>query len=120
MVIRKIRKASYLNNAQKKKRVDFYKKVIERGLSGDLIMFSDETKMDMSTFLRDCIRLTKGTQNKLEKGDLSIYSLINRGEKKFENSVLIAGGISVSGLSQLILLDGTLKSICLWIISSLL
>ena len=72
-------------------------------------MFSDETKIDMSPFLRESIRLTKGTQNKLKEGDLSIYSLINREEKKFENSVMIAGGISASGLSHLILLDGTLN-----------
>ena len=109
MVIRKIRKAFYLNNAQKKKRVEFCKKVIERGLSGDQIMFSDETKIDMSPFLRDSIRLTKGTQNKLKEGDLSIYSLINREEKKFENSVMIVGGVSASGLSNLIFLDGTLN-----------
>ena len=72
-------------------------------------MFTDETKIDMSTFLRDSIRLTRGTQNKLKRGDLSIYNLINREEKKFENSIMIAGGISSSGLSHLILLDGTLN-----------
>ena len=94
---------------QKKKRVDFCKKVIERGLSGNQIMFSDETKIDMSPFLRESIRLTKGTQNKLKEGNLSIYSLINREEKKFKYFAMIAGGVSSSGLSQLIVLDGTLN-----------
>ena len=31
-------------------------------------MFTNETKIDMSPFLRDSIRLTKGTQDKLKKG----------------------------------------------------
>jgi len=109
MVIRKIRKAFYLDNDQKKKRIKFCKKIINKGLKGEEIMFTDETKIDMSPFLRDSIRLTSGTQNKLKKGDLSIYNLINREEKKFENSIMIAGGISSSGLSHLILLDGTLN-----------
>ena len=66
LVIRKIRKAFFLNNKQKKQRVDFCKKVIERGLSGDQIMFSDETKIDMNPFIGESIRLTKVTQNKLK------------------------------------------------------
>ena len=71
-------------------------------------MFSDETKIDMSHFLRESIRLTKGIQNKLKEGDLSIYRLINKEEKKFENSVMIAGVEFASGLSHF-LFDGTLN-----------
>ena len=84
MVIRKIRKAFYLNNKQKKQRVEFCKKAIERGLNG-IKSFSLMEQKYMSSFLRESIRLTKGTQSKLKEGDLSIYSLINREEKKFEN-----------------------------------
>ena len=57
-----IRKAFYLDNDQKKKRVKFCKKI-------------------KNPFLRDSIRLTSGTKNKLKNGDLSIYNLINRDEK---------------------------------------
>ena len=114
MVIRKIRKAFYLDNDQKKKRVKFCKKIIDKGLKGEEIMFSDEKKIDMSPFLRDSISLTSGTQNKLKEGDLSIYNLINREEKKFENSIMIAVGISSSRLFHLILLDGALNQIFLW------
>ena len=57
-----IRKAFYLDNDQKKKRAKFCKKI-------------------KNPFLRDSIRLTSGTKNKLKKGDLSIYNLINRDEK---------------------------------------
>ena len=109
MVIRKIRKAFYLNRQQKRKRVQFCKRIINRGLTGEQIMFTDETKIDLSPFLRDSIRLTRGTQNKLKQGELDIYNLINREEKKFEPSVMIAGGISSAGLTRLLLLDGTMN-----------
>ena len=88
MVIRKIRRAFYLNKRQKKQRVDFCKKIIERGLNGDQIMFTDETKIDLSPFLKDSIRLTKSTQNKLKEGDLDIYNLINREEIHLMNLYL--------------------------------
>ena len=109
MVLRKIRRAFYLNKERKKKRVEFCKRIIERGLKGDQIMFTDETKIDLSPFLRESIRLTKGNNKKLKEGDLNIYNLINREEKKFEPSIMIAGGVSSSGLSSLIMLDGTLN-----------
>ena len=109
MILRKIRRAFYINKDQKKNRVEFCKRIIERGLKGDQIMFTDETKIDLSPFLRESIRLTKGNNKKLKEGDLNIYNLINREEKKFEPSIMIAGGISSSGLSSLIMLDGTLN-----------
>ena len=72
-------------------------------------MFTDETKIDLSPFLRDSIRLTQGSQKKLKEGELDIYNLINREEKKFEPSVMVAGGISSSGVTRLLLLDGTMN-----------
>ena len=36
--------------------------------------------------------------------------LINRPIKKFEDSIMISGGISYHGLSKLIILDGTMNN----------
>ena len=106
---RKIRKVFYLTKEQMKKRVNFCKSILSKKLSGKQIMFTDETKIDLSPFTRDSIRLTKESTSKLKKGDVGIYELISRQERKFEPLIIIAGGISSYGLSHLLLLDGTLN-----------
>ena len=49
------------------------------------------------------------TTKKLKEGDLSVYPLINREEKKFEKSLVIAGDISYNGIGKLIFLNGTMN-----------
>ena len=39
-------------------------------------MFTDETKIDVSPFLRESIRLIKLNNKKLKEGDLNIYNSI--------------------------------------------
>ena len=63
----------------------------------------------MSPYTNDSIRLTNESKIKLKRGDLEVYDLINRQEKKFEKSLIIAGGLSAFGLSRLIVLEGTLN-----------
>jgi len=41
-------------------------------------MFTDETKIDLSPFTRDSIRLTKENTKKLKNGNIDIYQLISR------------------------------------------
>ena len=106
---RRIRKVFYLTKEQMKKRVKFCNSILEKKLSGQQIMFTDETKIDLSPFTRDSIRLTKENTAKLKNGSVDIYELISRQERKFEPSIMIAGGISSYGLSHLLLLDGTLN-----------
>ena len=55
--------------------------------------------------------IDKKKQDQLKKGELVVYQLINRPEKKFEKSIMIGGGICHYnyGLSYLILLKGTLN-----------
>ena len=106
---RRIRKVFYLTKEQMKKRVKFCNSILEKKLSGQQIMFTDETKIDLSPFTRDSIRLTKENTKKLKNGSVDIYQLISRQERKFEPSIIIAGGISSYGLSHLLLLDGTLN-----------
>ena len=45
-------------------------------------MFNDEAKIDMTPYTRDYIRLTKNSQKKLKKGELDVYNLINREQRK--------------------------------------
>ena len=66
-------------------------------------MFTDECKFDLGTYSRDIIRLDPDMKNKLKIGDEDAHNLIVRPVRKFENSVMIAGGISYYGLSGLII-----------------
>ena len=102
-----------------KKRVDFCKKIIEKKIKGDNIFFTDETKIDMSPYTNDSIRLTNESKTKLKRVDLEVYELINRQEKKFEKSLIIEGALSAFGLTRLLFLESRkyLKRIRLWPIS---
>ena len=95
-----------MTNEQKKKRVEFCKKMLDKGVQGSQIFFSDETKIEMGSYINDSIRLSKENQDKLKKGEQEVFDLINRPQKKFELSIMIAGGICQNGLSNLILLNG--------------
>ena len=62
----------------------------------------------MGPFTHDSIRLSPETKNNLKK-NRKIFNLINRPLKKFEESIMIAGGICYYGLGKLMILEGTLN-----------
>ena len=80
--------------------------MLEKGITGGQIFFTDETKIEMGSYINDHIRLSKENQKKLKSGDEDIFNLINRPQKKFELSIMIAGGICSQGLNDLIILEG--------------
>ena len=63
----------------------------------------------MAPFLNDSIRLSKENQEKLKSGEEEAFKLINKPEKKFEKSIMIAAGVHFHGLSDLYLLEGTMN-----------
>ena len=106
---KKIRKAFFLNQEQMKKREEFCKMILERKINFDQIMFTDECIIDLSAYTNDSIRLTPQAKEQLKNGQKEVYELINRPTRKFEKSLMIAGGISYYGLSRLIFLEGTMN-----------
>ena len=94
-----------MNEKQKKERVKFCEAILE----GDQIFFIKETKIDMAPFINDSIRLSRENQEKLKSGDEEVFKLINKPEKKFEKSIMIAAGVHALGLSDLYLLEGTMN-----------
>ncbi len=66
----------------------------------------------MSNYINDAIRLTKENEEKLKNGELDVYDLITRPQKKFEKSIMVAGGISHKGVGKLMLLNGTENEFC--------
>jgi hypothetical protein len=105
----KIRKVFYLNEAAKKKRLEFCQNIIQKGLEGKNIFFTDETRIDTASNTKgESIRLSSKIKKQIKKGDEKGYKKINRETKKHEPSIIIAGGVSFYGLSDLILLNGTM------------
>ena len=54
----KIRKVFHLTNKQKKERVEFYERMLEMGISGKQIMFTDETQIKTGDSIKGSIRLS--------------------------------------------------------------
>ena len=48
-------------------------------------MFTNEFKFDYRDYTRDWIRLVFESQQKLKDGDLDVYELIKRANKKIRN-----------------------------------
>ena len=111
----KIKKVFYLNEESKRKRMEFCQKIIDmeidvKKLDGINIFFTDETKIDTTpNTSNESIRISSKVKNKLKLGDEEGYKLINRETKKFEPSIIVAGGVSYYGLSDLLLLKGTMQ-----------
>ena len=61
-------------------------------------------------YTRDQIRFDSDSQKKLKEGDTGIYDLINRAKRKFEPSIMVAGGISYYGLSNIIFVEGNMNN----------
>ena len=90
-------------------RVKFCKDILSKGLTYKDIMFTDETKIELGNYTHDFIRLSPQTREKLKNGEEEAYNLVNRPQRKFEKSLMLAGGISYHGLTKLIILGGTLN-----------
>ena len=105
---RKIKKVFSINNIKKEKRIKFCNKIKELGLNGKDIFFTDECIMDLSPFVNEKIRLSKENSEKLKKGDPEALNLVSKEAEKYPKQILIAEGISYYGLSDLIIVEGTM------------
>ena len=94
---RKIHKVFHLTKKQKIQRVKFCQNILDKMINGKNIFFTDETQIKTGSFINDSIRLSQENQKKLKEGKIEAYNLINRPEKKFEASIMVAGGVSSLG-----------------------
>ena len=106
---RSIRPVFALNDKQREKRVTYCQKLIDKGILGKNIFFTDETQIKCSFAKNKQIRLSKENIKKLKKGDPEVLKLMEREEEKFPKSIILAGGISYYGLSDLIIVEGTMN-----------
>ena len=106
---RKIHKVFHLTKKQKMQRVKFCQNILNKMISGKNILFTDETQINTGSYFNDSIRLSQENQKKIKEGKIEAYNLINRPEKKFEASIMVAGGVSSVGLSNIILVENTVN-----------
>ena len=106
---RKIHKVFHLTKKQKIQRVKFCQNILDKMINGKNIFFTDETQIKTGSFINDSIRLSQENQKKLKEGKIEAYNLINRPEKKFEASIMVAGVVSSLGLSNIILVENTVN-----------
>ena len=83
--------------------------ILDRKINFDQIMFTDECIIDLSAYTNDSIRLDPMAKERLKNGEREMYELVNRPIRKFEKSLMIAGGISYYGLSDLMIMKGTIN-----------
>ena len=105
---RKMKRLFCVNNKKKEERIKFCKKILDLKLRGKDIFFTDESQMDCNPFVNEQIRLSPENAQKLKKGDPDALNLLNKDAEKFPKKILIAGGISFYGLSDLIIVEGTM------------
>ena len=91
------------------KKFQFFKMIIERNINYVQILFTDESKISMDYYTHDFIRLDPEEQKKLKNGERDVYTLLNRPEHKFQKSMVVAGGVSFFGTTNLIILEGTMN-----------
>lgn len=102
---RVIRKVFYLRPNDKKLRVEFCKFMKENKIGPEDIFFTDESIFPLSAYTNkgaNKIRLSKKTRRKLKSGDEKSIKLVSRQYHKFNNAIMVSGGICKEGLGELI------------------
>ena len=105
---RKLKKVFSTNSKKKEERIKFCQKILDLKLQGKDLFFTDECIIDCNPFVNEQIRLSKENTEKLKKGDTEALNLLGKEADKYPKQILIAGGISFYGLSDLIIVEGTM------------
>ena len=108
-----IRKVFNLKPSERKLRVDFCKYMKENNLGPDQIFFTDESIFPLFTYMNkgtNKIRLCQKTRKKLKAGNEKAIELVTRAHNKFNNGIMVSGGICNEGLGKIIFNSGNLNS----------
>ena len=108
-----IRKVFYLRPSDKILRVQFLKFMKENNIGPDNIFFTDESIFPLYAYMNkgnNKIRLSKKTRRKLKSGEEKSIELVTRPHYKFNNAIMVSGGICREGLGEIIFHSGNLNS----------
>ena len=110
---RVIRRVFFLKPIERNQRVQFCKFMKKNKIGPENIFFTDESIFPLHAYLNkgtNKIRLTKKTRRKLRYGDEKSINLITRQTHKFNNAIIVSGGICDEGLGEIIFHSGNLNS----------
>ena len=110
---RVIRKVFYLKPNDKKLRVQFCQFMKENNITPENLFFTDESIFPLQAYMNkgtNKIRLSKNSRRKIKNGNEESNNLISREYHKFNNSIMVSGGICNEGLGELIFHSGNLNS----------
>ena len=110
---RVIRKVFSLKPYERKLRLDFCKYMKEKNLEPKQIFFTDESIFPLHPYMNkgtNKIRLCKKTRRKLKAGNEKAIELVTRPHNKFNNGIMVSGGICNEGLGKIIFNSGNLNS----------
>ena len=86
-----VKSVFYLNEKNKKQRLEFCKKILDLGLEGKNIFFTDECKIDTAPLTGDKRRLSSRMKKNLKEGENKDLNLMNKPKRKFEKSIMVLG-----------------------------
>ena len=108
-----IRKVFYLKPNEKNLRVQFCKFMKENGIGPEDIFFTDESVFPLFAYMNkgtNKIRVSKKIRIKLKAGDEKSINLVTKPQHKFNNAIMVSGGICNEGLGEVIFHSGNLNS----------
>ena len=108
-----IRKVFYLKPYEKNFRVQFCKFMRDNRIGTENIFFTDESVFPLYAYMNkgtNKIRLSKKTRKKLKAGDEKSINLVTRQHHKFNNAIIVSGGICDEGLGEIIFHSGNINS----------
>ena len=108
-----IRKVFYMKPIDKNLRVQFCKFMKDKNIGPENIFFTDESVFPLYAYMNkgtNKIRLSRKTRRKLRAGDEKSINLVTRPHHKFNNAILVSGGICNEGLGEIIFHSGNVNS----------
>ena len=110
---RVIRKVFFLKPTERNLRLNFCKFMKEHNIGPENLFFTDESIFPLTTYLNrgtNKIRITNKMKKKLKSGEEKAINLLIRPQHKFNNGIMVSGGICKEGLGGLIFHSGNINS----------
>ena len=109
----KAKKTFLLRDRDKNKRVKFKEMINEKKLKGKNIFFTDEKRFILNPPLNkqtNQIRVDEKGYKEYQTGKGKLYEKISKPIPKFQQGIMVAGGICEKGVGKLIFVTGTMNS----------
>ena len=108
-----IRNVFFLKPADRQLRVEFCKFMRDNNIGPENLFFTDESVFPLWSYMNkgtNKIRISKKTRKKLKAGNEKAIDLVIRPKHKFNNGILVSGGMCNLGLGNIIFHSGTVNS----------